>query len=191
MPSSPACGWCARTAPSWPPPASRSAETAAVTAESQRRQPEWIRVSPIAPAVALSASRYTGATPGRSPALLRAGQVQDPGVPHPLDHRSAARVRGGAAEPVPPYRVAVAVEAAEHGEAEGGEVVGLGGAEHEGSSGRAGLVRARAPGGQCEPRYSASHGPVTLPASRATSAGVPVARTRPPSGPPPGPMSMR
>jgi prophage maintenance system killer protein len=40
-------------------------------------------------------------------------------------------------------------------------------------------------------RCSASHGPVGLPGVRATSSGVPSATMRPPSGPPPGPMSMR
>jgi serine phosphatase RsbU (regulator of sigma subunit) len=40
-------------------------------------------------------------------------------------------------------------------------------------------------------KCSASHGPVTLCGSRATSSGGPAARMCPPSGPPPGPMSMR
>jgi hypothetical protein len=41
------------------------------------------------------------------------------------------------------------------------------------------------------PMCSASHGPVTLAGARATSAGGPAAMTWPPSGPPPGPRSMR
>ena len=40
-------------------------------------------------------------------------------------------------------------------------------------------------------RCAASQGPVTLAGSRATSRGVPWATIWPPSGPPPGPMSMR
>ena len=47
------------------------------------------------------------------------------------------------------------------------------------------------PGPRPVPRCSASHGPVTLRGSRATSSGAPAARMCPPSGPPPGPMSMR
>jgi hypothetical protein len=41
------------------------------------------------------------------------------------------------------------------------------------------------------PRCSASHGPVTLSRARTTASGVPAATICPPSGPPPGPMSMR
>jgi serine phosphatase RsbU (regulator of sigma subunit) len=55
------------------------------------------------------------------------------------------------------------------------------------------LARCRQPGRYPGPglKCSASHGPVTLRGSRATSSGGPAARMCPPSGPPPGPMSMR
>jgi hypothetical protein len=147
---------------------------------------------------------------GRSPAVQRAGQVQDPGVPHPLDHRCPAGTGRAVGEPVPPDWVAVPIEAGERLlEAVTGRPqrpVALGGGFRAALVDRgpgqpvppaerrarcAGRRRSRRPA-QCQPgtRCSAPLAESTSPAASCPWCKRPGSRSRRPSGSRPAPSSV-